>query len=83
MKDHYQIGKEPVHKTSIHGLMEMLARIFHESLAAFRSVPHRKRHLRQADSQFSGLGTAIHEIFGLEVGLIKLQIVLRRNEVLL
>jgi hypothetical protein len=31
MKNHYQIGKETVHEISIHSLMEMLARIFHES----------------------------------------------------
>ena len=36
------------------------------ALAALRSVPHRKRHLRQAGSQFRGLATAIHEISGLE-----------------
>ncbi|MCG6946335.1 MAG: hypothetical protein LJE87_13460 [Deltaproteobacteria bacterium] len=35
------------------------------ALAALRSVPHRKRHLRQAGSQFRGLATAIHEISGL------------------
>ncbi len=35
------------------------------ALAALRSVPHRKRHLRQAGSQFRGLVTAIHEISGL------------------
>ena len=37
------------------------------ALAALRSVPHRKRHLRQAGSQFRGLATAIHEIAGLTV----------------
>ena len=36
------------------------------ALAALRSVPHRKRHLRQAGSQFHGLATAIHETTGLE-----------------
>ncbi|MGI9570732.1 MAG: hypothetical protein ACR2PH_13610, partial [Desulfobulbia bacterium] len=36
------------------------------ALAVLRSVPHRKRHLRQAGSQFRGLATAIHEISGLE-----------------
>jgi hypothetical protein len=36
------------------------------ALAALRSVPHRKRHLRQAGSQFRGLATAMHEISGLE-----------------
>ena len=36
MKDHYQIGKEPVHKTSIHRLMEKLVRIFRESLVGLR-----------------------------------------------
>jgi hypothetical protein len=35
------------------------------ALAALCSVPHRKRHLRQAGSQFRGLATAIHEISGL------------------
>jgi hypothetical protein len=34
-------------------------------LAVLRSVPHRKRHLRQAGSQFRGLATAIHKISGL------------------
>ena len=33
--------------------------------AALRSVPHRKRHLRQAGSHLRGLATAIHEIPGL------------------
>jgi len=37
------------------------------ALAALCSVPHRKRHLRQAGSQFRGLATAIHEISGLTV----------------
>ena len=35
------------------------------ALAALRSVPHRKRYLRQAGSQFRGLATLIREISGL------------------
>jgi hypothetical protein len=35
------------------------------ALAALRSVPHRKRHLRQAGSQFHGLATPFCEISGL------------------
>ena len=35
------------------------------ALAPLRSVPHRKRHLRQAGSQLRGLATAIHKISGL------------------
>ena len=38
------------------------------ALAALRSVPHRKRHLRQAGSQFRGLATVMYEISWLRVG---------------
>jgi hypothetical protein len=48
-----------------------------EALRAGGSVPHRERH------PILVVSAAIHEISGLEVGLIKLQIVLSRNEVLM
>ncbi len=40
-------------------MIPVLARF---ALAALRSVPHRKRCVRQAGSQFRGLATTIHEI---------------------